>query len=431
MSAPGTGAGTGADGADGRGTISRRAALLGAAGLGLAGLAAAAPLPVGAPAARAATAAAVPSAGSIASAFGFLAAKLDQRGSGSTLRVPQSYTGGKPGAAGFVSSFAYDDAIMILAWVARGTADDLQRAAVLGDALLYAQAHDPIGDGRTRASYQPDPFVTASGAPYIGSPAANTGNQAWVGMALARLGRATGQGRFLAGAVRLGDWIRVKTLDTTRAPYGYTGGRDGSDVPYAFKSTEHAIDVFAFFTMLATLTGDAAWTSRAATASSFIAAMRDSGDGHLWTGTDVDGTTINRTPIPGDVQNWAYLATGSSAYSPAVTWVIGQLAATDGGFTGSSYSSADRSKVWFEGTAHLALAVRARGASGDPARYADLMATLERAQAQAPNADGRGLVAASSDGLVTGFGDTYDASLHTGATAWYLLAALGANPFRL
>jgi hypothetical protein len=408
---------------DDRGTISRRAAILGVAGLGVAGLAAAAPLPLGATAARAA--AAVPSAASIADAFGFLAAKP------ATLRVPQSYTGGTLGASGFVSSFAYDDAIVILAWVARGTADDLQRATVLGDALLYAQAHDPIGDGRTRASYQPDPFITASGAPYIGSPAANTGNQAWVGMALARLGRATGQPRFLAGAVRLGDWIRTKTLDTTRAPYGYTGGRDGSDAPYAFKSTEHAIDVLAFFTMLATLTGDAAWTSRAATASSFIAAMRDASDGHLWTGTDLDGTTINRTPIPGDVQNWAYLATGSSAYSPAVTWVVGQLAATDGGFSGSSYSSADRSKVWFEGTAHLALAVRARGATGDPARYADLMATLERAQASAPNADGRGLVAASSDGLVTGFGDTYDASLHTGATAWYLLAALGANPFRL
>jgi hypothetical protein len=413
---------------DGSG-ISRRTAVLGLAGLGV-GIASTAALPLATAPARAAAAVA-PSATSVANAYAFLQARMDQRATGSVLRVPQSYTGGPEGAAGFVSSFAYDDAIVILAWIARGTTSDLQHATVLGDALLHAQAHDPIGDGRTRASYQPDPFITADGTPYIGSPAANTGNQAWVGMALARLGRATGQSRFLAGAVRLGEWIRTTTLDTTRAPYGYTGGRDGSDVPYAFKSTEHAIDVLAFFNMLATLTGDAAWTSRAATASSFVAAMRDASDGHLWTGTDVDGTTVNRSPVPGDVQNWAYLATGSSAYSPAVTWVITQLAATDGGFAGSSYSSADRSKVWFEGTAHLALAVRARGATGDPARYADLMATLERAQATAPRADGRGIVAASSDGLVTGFGDVYNASLHTGATAWYLLAALGWNPFRL
>jgi hypothetical protein len=88
---------------DDRGTISRRAAILGVAGLGVAGLAAAAPLPLGATAARAA--AAVPSAASITDAFGFLAAKLDQRATGSTLRVPQSYTGGKLGASGFVSSF--------------------------------------------------------------------------------------------------------------------------------------------------------------------------------------------------------------------------------------------------------------------------------------------------------------------------------------
>jgi hypothetical protein len=50
---------------------------------------------------------------------------------------------------------------------------------------------------------------------------------------------------------------------------------------------------------------------------------------------------------------------------------------------------------------------------------------------QAPNADGKGIVSASSDGLDTGFGDLYYASLHTGATAWYLLAATGTNPFVL
>jgi hypothetical protein len=40
-------------------------------------------------------------------------------------------------------------------------------------------------------------------------------------------------------------------------------------------------------------------------------------------------------------------------------------------------------------------------------------------------------VSASSDGLDTGYGDYYYANLHTGATAWYILAAAPANPFVL
>ncbi|CAA9388308.1 MAG: hypothetical protein AVDCRST_MAG35-261 [uncultured Quadrisphaera sp.] len=407
-------------------TPTRRGVLLG-------GAAAAGLLATSAAPAAAAARSTVPSRTSVTRGYAFLAERFDQYGSGTQLRVPRSYQGGyfSTPTFDFVSSFAYDDALVVLAWLAGGAAADLQRATVLGDALLYAQANDPLRDGRTRASYQPDPFVTADGTPQIGSPAANTGNQAWVGLALARLFAVTRQQRFLDGALRSATWIQERTFDGVRAPFGYTGGRDGNDVAYAFKATEHNIDVGAFFTMLATLTGDSAWSARARTAFAFVASQQDPGDGHVWTGTDPDGTTTNRFPIPADVQTWAYLATGDPRYSASLTWVFANLTASDAGFTGSSYSDADVSKVWFEGSAHLALAVRARGATGDAQRYADLMASAERAQATAANGDGRGLVAASSDGLDTGFGDLYYASLHTGATAWYLMAAKGYNPFRL
>jgi hypothetical protein len=386
---------------------------------------------IGSPLRSEAATTAEPSDTSVSKAYTFLRTGFDQYGTGTTLRVPQSYTGGYFASIGFVSSFAYDDALVILAWLAGGAAADLQRATVLGDTLLYAQIHDPIGDGRTRASYQPNPFITASGAPQIGSPAANTGNQAWVGMALARLYEVTGQSRFLQGALREANWIQNLTYDGVHTPHGYTGGRDGSNTAYTFKATEHNIDTGAFFTMLGALTGDATWNNRAQVAFSFVAALRDSATGRLWTGTNPDGVTINKTPVPEDVQTWSYLATGISLYSPAVSWANTALAATDAGFTGVSYSTADTTKVWFEGTAHLALALRARGSSGDSARYADLLTNIESAQARAANTDGNGIVAASSDGLQTGFGDTYYASLHTGATAFYLLAAKGYNPFRL
>jgi len=43
---------------------------------------------------------------------------------------------------------------------------------------------------------------------------------------------------------------------------------------------------------------------------------------------------------------------------------------------------------------------------------------------------GEGLIASTSV-MDTGFGYTYGPSLHIGATGWYLIAALGGNPFQL
>ncbi|MEV4561031.1 Tat pathway signal sequence domain protein [Kitasatospora sp. NPDC049285] len=367
---------------------------------------------------------------SLDKAYTFLDQRMDVYGSGSTLRLPQSFTGGYLGSLNFVSSFSYDDALVVMAYLERGTDPDIARARTLGDTLLYAQAHDPLGDGRLRASYQPNPFVTADGTPYIGSPATYTGNMAWAGLAFGHLYADTGDVKYLNGALTLADWIQTHTYDT-RGPAGYTGGRDANDNPMTYKATEHNIDVAAFFAMLGTLSGDATWTARSQTALGFVASMRDAATGKLWTGTNPDGVSTNYYPVPEDVQTWAYLATGSTQYSTAVDWAATSLAASDGGFTGVSFSNASTAKVWFEGTAHLAAAYYARGGSGDAAKASALLTSLQSAQATAPHADGNGLVAASGDGLDTGYGDTYYASLHTGATAWYILAGEQANPFVL
>jgi hypothetical protein len=373
------------------------------------------------------------STASVSKAYAFLAAKFDEFGSGTALRVPRSYTGGffQTPTFDFVSSFTYDDALVILAWLASGTKDDLQRATILGDTLLYAQKNDPIGDGRTRASYQPDSFTTLTGGLDIGSPAAFTGNQAWVGLAFAQIFARTGKQRFLEGALLEANWIQDKTFDGERAPYGYTGGRTADDVANTFKATEHNIDVGAFFTMLARLSGQKVWHTRAKAAFSFVAAMQDAATGHTWTGTDPDGVTTNQVPIPLDTQTWAYLATLDHRYSRSLDWARKNLAASDAGVIGTAYSDADVSKVWLEGTGQMAAALRARNARGDAALATRLLKNIQIAQATTPNGDGRGIPAASSDGLDTGFGDLYYASLHTGATSWYLMAAKGFNPFQL
>lgn len=370
------------------------------------------------------------SAASVALAYEFLDARVDEFCDGEGHCLPRSYQGGffTTPTWDFTPSFVYDDALVVIAYTARGLPDDLRRARAIGDTLLFVQENDPIGDGRTRASYEPHGI--RQGRVEITGPGTFTGNQAWVGMALARLAHVTGDERYLDGALRVGRWIQDNTADMARAPYGYTGGQLEDGTSLTWKSTEHNSDIAGFFTQLGQLTGDPVWTDRAAVAAEFVAAMQDA-DGHVNTGTGLDGSTINTRPIPLDAQTWSSLATGDPRYGTALDWTLAHLIATDGPYTGPSISEVDVSKAWFEGGGHLALALGLRDAPGDAAAVDTLLSSIRLAQRDAPNGDGKGIVATSNDGLDSGFGDFYYASLHTGATAWYLLAATGDNPFRL
>lgn len=367
---------------------------------------------------------------SVALAYEFLDARVDEFCDGAGHCLPRSYEGGffTTPSWDFTPSFVYDDALVVIAYTARGLPDDIRRARAIGDTLLFVQDNDPIGDGRTRASYEPHGI--RQGRVEITGPGTFTGNQAWVGLALARLAHATGDSRYLDGALRVGQWIQDNTADTVRAPYGYTGGQIEDGTSLTWKSTEHNSDVSGFFTQLAQLTDDPVWAERAAVAAGFVAAMQ-SADGHVNTGTGLDGATINTRPIPLDAQTWSSLATGDPRYGAALDWTLGNLIATDGPYTGPSISEVDVSKAWFEGSGHLALALRLRDGAGDADRAESLLSSIRLAQRDAVNGDGKGIVATSNDGLDSGFGDLYYASLHTGATAWYLLAAAGDNPFDL
>lgn len=370
------------------------------------------------------------SARSVALAYEFLDARVDEFCDGAGRCLPRSYQGGffTTPTWDFTPSFLYDDALVVIAYTARGLPDDLRRARAIGDTMLFVQEHDPIGDGRTRASYEPHGI--RQGRVEITGPGSFTGNQAWVGLALSRLSHATGEQKYLQAALRIGEWIQTNTADLTRAPYGYTGGQTDTGAALTWKSTEHNSDVAGFFTQLAALTGDAVWSDRAAVAAGFVAAMQ-SADGHVDTGTLLDGSTINTRPVPLDAQTWSALATGDPRYGAALDWTLARLMATDGPYRGPSISDVDVSKAWFEGSGHLALALRLRGGEGDAALAEALLADVRLAQRDAANGDGKGIVATSTDGLDSGFGDLYYASLHTGTTAWYLLAEAGDNPFVL
>jgi hypothetical protein len=180
-------------------------------------------------------------------------------------------------------------------------------------------------------------------------------------------------------------------------------------------------------------TGGSTWTIGAQYAQTFIVSMWNSQNppGFFRTGTNTDGVSTNTDCIPEDCPSWSYLALEDPQYAASIDWAYTTHAALDGVLSGVSFSNADTSGVWFEGTGHMAAALAARKAAGDSAKAAAFPADIQLGQAQAPNANGLGIDAASKDGLAASDGDYYYASLHVGATAWYCLAAQASNPFLL
>ena len=275
---------------------------------------------------------------SLQNAYLFLDTMMDAYAQGSTTRLSQSYSD----EIGLESTaFVYDNAVEIMARLVRGRGQDLARAKVLGNGLLYAQQIDAAADGRVRQAYFVDHadskgvFVVPSGFPFFFLGSA-TGDLAWTGMALAQLASRTRIVAYLDGAVRLGNWIFNNTFDTRGAGgYNFTAGAN------QVKSTEHNIDVFAFFTMLARLAGDSAtWTDRADHARIFVDAMFNVPGGFFFTGTAPDGVSVDpnlsKDNIPEDVQDWSFQAFLNSDHAASIDWCKTNLAVTD---TPQSYNS--------------------------------------------------------------------------------------------
>lgn len=421
-------------------------------------------------------------AASINNAFAFQNMMMDAYATGGTVRLIQSYSD----QSGLLSTaFTYDNAVSIHAYLLRGQSDDLTRAQVLGDGLIEAQATNfPFNDGRFAQAYfvntpnSDGAYITPAGFPFFFYSSA-VGDQAWAGMALAQLYRRTGQTKYLTAALKVANWIVTNTFNTL-GPGGYSYGTiinpsNLSEPSPNGKSTEHNIDTYAFFTMLASLTHNAKaangahWSALAQHALSFVLAMYNSAGGFFWTGTLGDQITINTFPIPEDCQTWSYLSLLDNRFKGTIDWALANLQTTDTSsstnstltgsetITGMVYDTAslaptipgsDPHAVWLEGTSHTAAALVARAAAGGESvatRFKDteealsLLADCQLAQAELgigqtvggkaiPTGDG--LQAATSQ-MDTGFGFTYGPVLHIGATGWYLIAALGGNPFQL
>lgn len=351
------------------------------------------------------------------------------------------------------TAFTYDNALAILAFLAHGSPDSLRRARLVGDALVYASRHDRTYiDGRLRDAYAAGDIALPPGwtpngrigtVPIPGffdedrqkffeieQRGMSTGNNAWGMLALLALHRQTGAPRYLAAALRIGRFVR--TFAATTGTYrGFRGGFDDPETvptPRLWASTEHNLDVFAAFSAVATLDGDPAWQAGAHDAEGFVEAMWHGGRRCMLTGT-LDPEHRNEKPgqLPVDVQAWSVLAVpGILTRHPGLLACAGRNhRSTDQGFAGFDFNE-DRDGVWFEGTAHMAVAYVLAGRKADAET---LRAVLRRAQATPPFGDGKGIAAAAHDGLSSGFDFLFFRRLHVGATAWNVFAQLRFNPF--
>jgi hypothetical protein len=411
---------------------------------------------------------------SINNAYLFLDQMMDAYAQGSTVRLCQSYCDQIAGGTFLSTAFAYDNALLALAYLARGRNSDVNRAVIIGNALLYAQQHDAAADGRFRQAYfagvadSNGVYVTPGLSFFQGSA---VGDVAWSGIALAQLYARTGIKAYLDGAIAAANFIETTTRDNVNVPPGgYYFGNGQTN-----KSTEHNIDVYALYTMLAKLSGNSFWLDGAQHAKTFVQAMFDSPSGHFWTGTS-DPTHIFYNNSPEDVNSWSYLAFQDPTYAVTLDWVKTNLATTDSTFafnngwgstgtlrlrvSGVTYASlsklgtvlgdgtVDADAVWLEGTGHLiaALLLRRLPAGKDIPSFhgdVDLARTLIENVQVAQNSLGAGQtvnghalvvgqgLTASTSILNTGFGFNYFPYLHIGATAWYLMGAQANNPLQV
>ncbi len=367
-------------------------------------------------------------ASSVSGAYRFLDQMMDLYAGGSVPRLVQSFSGGVLGKRHFTASFTYDDALVIDAYLAEGTPEGLSRAETIGRALLYVQANDPAHDGRVRPAYTPTPLLSPSDVQPT-ELESDVGNMAWVGQALVHLYEVTADQEYLAGAQAIGEWVQANCYDT-RGAGGYTGGLTARGRRIEWKSTEHNIDLYSLFTLLAHATGASVWSTRAAWARGFVESMWEPHEERFYVGTTEDGVTPEDSVQPEDVNSWSYLALENPAYAASVSWDETHLAVAKRGFAGVSFCAGARTGVWFEGTAHLADALELRDRVGDQSQAQAYLSDVEFAQTHGLNNDGLGIIASSKKKLSTCEGEFYFASLHTGATAWYLLAAASIDPFR-
>lgn len=272
---------------------------------------------------------------------------------------------------------------------------------------------------------------------------------------------------YLKAAIRAGNWIEGHLRPPKEDPIGgyygqLTGWEDDlrdTECPLNappvrsagqkhrwFRATEHAIDLAVAYEQIYRETQDEAWLQHRDHAARFVRSMWDEKDRHFWTGIvevapeKVRGSTVedvvNKEVVPLDTQVWAVLALGHTDLVPdppsTLNWVENTFRAEvpcSGlsklyRFAHRPKPTSDKPQVsgnWLEGTAQLSAAFYQ---TGRHEKAHEILSAIENAVP----ATG-GIIAACPGKAETGFDWTYPPLQHIGASAWYALSKLGANPY--
>jgi hypothetical protein len=159
--------------------------------------------------------------------------------------------------------YSYDNALVLLAFLARGTRNDLQRAKILADTFCYVLENDRFfSDGRIRNAYKSGDIVNhetkqanlpgwwdSNEKEWYESKfdvSTDTGNVVWGMLALlSYYEKVSKDSKYLIAIEKMANWVE-NNAKLTEFPtcYGFAGGLEGHDdnqQVLMYKSTEHNI----------------------------------------------------------------------------------------------------------------------------------------------------------------------------------------------
>lgn len=346
------------------------------------------------------------------------------------------------------AAFVYDNALAAIALAACG---DVVAARRVADAIVIAQSKDRFyTDGRIRNAYRAGVVETPALLPgwwsdaeqrWLEEPSqagTSMGNVGWAALALLNVHAVTGEEAYRTAAGQVMAWVAARgpaSWDLPAIQAGYPGGAFGHEpepVEFAWRSTEHNIDLSAAFSWLAKLARERSeevvtWEGNATATRAFVGAMWNEADGRFAIGTDSAQASLISTRAGLDAQLWSVLAFADApaTWHRALTWAEGHYG-VENGFDFND----DRDGIWLEGTAQAALLYRELGQTEK--------ATAALAVIAGQRAPSGFVYATNRDALTTGLAvspDSGDADFvyrrwpHLGATAWAALAVEGWNPF--
>ncbi|MDR1763814.1 MAG: T9SS type A sorting domain-containing protein [Dysgonamonadaceae bacterium] len=368
-------------------------------------------------------------------------------------------------ARSFINNFSYtyDNALLAIVLAKK---DYLDEARQVADALTYCVFNDryyapgPLRNAYANGSPKSFPgWTSPRGGEFAMLPgfydtdvptwyedryavSINTGVMAWAIEALLTVYDYAKTPEYLDASIVMADYL-IANYKAYDALGGYTGGEEGwegNTEKLTYKSTEHNIDLVAAFAHLARILEDSQpqkaelYLAESRNAREFVLAMYE--DGCFFTGTGLDGITINRDNKPLDTNTWSILtllddAEVSGRWDPEKTYSFIQKTFKTG--QGVDYNQ-DCDYIWNEGTGQLAVVAAKMGKTAD---YQSLMDYLN----SAAEIDGS-ICSASHDGLTTGFDSqiatedglksipwVYDHRVSLASTAWLALAQSKINPY--